>query len=129
MKFETKSLPEAAYITAPDGSNVRILLSLQGGSMAHFELAAECISRAVAHKSVEEIWHFLAGKGEMWRKLDGYEEIVDVYQGVCITIPVGTHFQFRSLGKDSLKAIAITMPPWPGENEAYFVNGKWKSLI
>ncbi len=129
MKFETKSLPEVADITAPDGSNVRILLSLQGGSMAHFELAAERTSRAVAHKSVEEIWHFLGGEGEMWRKLDGYEEIVDVYQGICITIPAGTYFQFRSLGKDSLKAIAITTPPWPGENEAYFVNGKWKSMI
>ena len=129
MKFETKSLPDAADITAPDGSNVRLLLSLRGGSMAHFELAPLGVSRAVAHKSVEEIWYFLDGEGEMWRKLDGYEEIVDVSQGVCITIPVGTHFQFRSLGKSSLKAIAITMPPWPGENEAYFVNGKWKSLI
>ena len=126
MKFETKSLPETPDITAPDGSDVRILLSLQNGSMAHFELATDGTSRAVAHKSVEEIWYFLGGEGEMWRKLDEYEEIVRVSAGVCITIPVGTYFQFRSLGKDSLKAVAITMPPWPGEDDAYFVSGKWR---
>lgn len=123
--FETKSLPGKPDVTAPDGSDVRILLSLKGGSMAHFELAPGKVSRAVAHKTVEEIWYFLDGQGEMWRKLDDNEEITHVEAGVCITIPVGTKFQFRSFGNGSLKAVAITMPPWPGEDEAIFVKGKW----
>ncbi len=93
--------------------------------MAHFELAPGRISLAVAHKTVEEIWYFLEGEGEMWRKLGRQEEVVNVQAGICITIPVGTQFQFRSIGDKSLKAIAITMPPWPGDEEAYFVQGVW----
>jgi mannose-6-phosphate isomerase-like protein (cupin superfamily) len=123
--FQTKLLPPRPDILAPDGSNVRVLLSLKGGSMAHFELAAGQISRAIAHRTVEEIWYFLEGLGVMWRKLDGREETVRVEPGVCLTIPCGTHFQFRSVGDGPLKAVAITMPPWPGKNEAYAVDGIW----
>ena len=123
--FETKSLPGKPDVTAPDGSDVHILLSLKGGSMSHFELGPGKVSRAIQHKTVDEIWYFLDGQGEMWRKLDDNEEITHVEAGVCITIPVGTKFQFRSFGNGSLKAVAITMPPWPGEDEAIFVKGKW----
>ncbi|HVN14487.1 MAG TPA: hypothetical protein VMT73_02010 [Anaerolineales bacterium] len=123
--FETKIISENPDVIAPDGSDVRILLSLSGGSMAHFSLAAGKTSVAVAHFAVEEIWYFLGGYGEMWRKLDEQEEIVNVEAGACITIPKGTHFQFRSIGPDSLSAIAITMPPWPGEGAAYQVQGIW----
>jgi mannose-6-phosphate isomerase-like protein (cupin superfamily) len=44
---------------------------------------------------------------------------------VCVTIPLGTHFQFRSLGNEPLAAVAVTMPPWPGDGEAYEVAGPW----
>ena len=80
-----------------------------------------------AHHTVEEIWYFLAGQGELWRKQNGRSEIVDVKPGTAITIPVGTHFQFRSHGPEPLAAVAITMPPWPGEGEAYEVEGTWRS--
>lgn len=93
--------------------------------MAQFELAPGRVSRAAVHKTVEEIWYFIAGKGQMWRKLGVQEEVVDVQTGVCITIPVGTHFQFRSMGEEPLMAVAITMPPWPGDEEASFVQGIW----
>ena len=124
--FHTKPLPERPDATAPDGSDVRILLSSKNGSVAHFELAAGRTSRAVAHRTVDEIWYFLEGLGVMWRKLNGNEETVRVEAGVCITIPCGTHFQFRSIGPGPLKAVAVTMPPWPGEGEAYAVEGVWK---
>ena len=52
--------------------------------------------KAVAHRTVEEIWFFLAGRGQMWRRQDDHEEIVTVEPGVCLTIPLGTHFQFRA---------------------------------
>lgn len=93
--------------------------------MAHFELAAGHTSRAVAHRTVEEIWYFLKGQGEMWRRLVGQEELVRVEAGVAITLPAGTEFQFRSFGPEPLAAIAITMPPWPGAGEAYEVPGPW----
>lgn len=124
--FNTKPLPHQPDVTAPDGSDVRVLLALTGGSMAHFELAAGQVSRAVAHRTVDEIWYFLEGLGVMWRRLGAQEEAVRVEKGVCISIPCGTHFQFRSLGPGPLKAVAVTMPPWPGEQEAYAVQGIWK---
>ena len=46
--FKTKRLPPAHDDTAPDGSRVRILLGLDGGGMAHFELAPGETSVAVA---------------------------------------------------------------------------------
>ena len=125
-KFETKRLPVKPDDIAPDGSDVRVLLSRSGGSLAHFEIAPGETSIAVAHKTIEEIWFFLSGRGEMWRKLDRRGKIVPVEPGVCITIPVGTHFQFRSFGYEPLAAIGVTMPPWPGPDESYEVKGKWK---
>ena len=112
--FKTKSLPIAPDDAAPDGSAVRVLLQLDSGSMAHFELASGETSIPVAHRTIEEIWYFLASWGEMWRKLGDQEEVVKVEPGVCITIPVGTHFQFRPLGEEPLEAVGISMPPWPG---------------
>ena len=126
MNFKTKRLPTNRDAIAPDGSNVRILLTLAGGGMAHFELPAGETSKAVTHKTVEEIWYFISGRGKMWRKLNDQEEIVDVDQGVCLTIPLGSQFQFRSLGNESLVAIGVTMPPWPGEGEAIIVDGIWE---
>jgi mannose-6-phosphate isomerase-like protein (cupin superfamily) len=128
--FETKRLPERPDVVAPDGSGVRILLRLKGGSMAHFELPAGQVSKAVVHRTVEEIWYVIAGSGQMWRQQDGRAEIVDVHPGVCLTIPLGAHFQFRSAGPDSLAAIAITMPPWPdSDDEATLVEGPWKPTV
>ena len=123
--LETKRLPAAVDAIAPDGSAVRVLLRLSGGSMAHFTLAPWQTSLAVAHRTVEEIWYFLGGRGEMWRRLGDHEEVADVEAGVCLTIPLGTRFQFRSFGDEPLTAIGVTMPPWPGEGEAYAVEGRW----
>src|SRR5215212_6181115 len=120
-EFMTKHLPMAPDAVAPDGSEVRLLLGLERGGMAHFELAPGETSTAVTHKTVEEIWFFLSGRGEMWRKQGSRSEMVDVYPGVSLSIPVGTCFQFRSFGHEPLAAIGVTMPPWPGEGEAKVV--------
>jgi mannose-6-phosphate isomerase-like protein (cupin superfamily) len=123
--FETKQLPELPDVTAPDGSDVRILLRLARGSMAHFELGAGRVSRAVAHRGVEEIWYVLHGHGQMWRRQDGREETVALVPGTCVSIPAGTHFQFRAASEGPLAALGVTMPPWPGMDEAYQVPGAW----
>jgi mannose-6-phosphate isomerase-like protein (cupin superfamily) len=127
--FSTKRLSARPDAVAPDGSDVRVLLELRGGSLAQFEFAPGQTSTAVAHRTVEEIWYFVNGRGEMWRKLIDREEVVPVDPGVCISLPVGTHFQVRSTGQEPLAAIGITMPPWPGEGEAYQVAGKWTPTV
>jgi mannose-6-phosphate isomerase-like protein (cupin superfamily) len=128
-RFETTRLPARPDAVAPDGSDVRVLLRLAGGSMAHFELAPRQTSTAVTHRSVEEIWLVLSGRGEMWRRQGDREEIVPLEQGVCLTIPHGTHFQFRALGHSALAAVGVTMPPWPGEGEASVVPGPWSPTV
>ncbi len=125
----TKTLPAAHDVIAPDGSEVRILLSLQGGSMAHFRLAAGQVSRAVRHRTVEEIWYILSGTGEMWRSAGGDEDVASLAAGTCVTIPVGTEFQFRCIGNEPLAAVAITMPPWPNDEEAEAAEGKWQPTV
>ncbi len=123
--FDTRQLPGAPDAVAPDGSDVRVLLQLHRGSMAHFELAAGRVSRAVAHHTVDELWYILHGHGRMWRRKAGRQETVPLEAGTCLSIPAGTRFQFRADGDAPLGAVGVTMPPWPGEDEAYPVPGAW----
>ena len=123
--FATMILPAQTTVVAPDGSDVRVLLGLPGGTMAYFQLGAGQVARAVMHRTVEEVWFVVAGRGEMWRKQGEREETVVLEPGVCLTIPLGTHFQFRASLSESVGAVGVTMPPWPGEGEAVIVQGPW----
>lgn len=128
-EFAALALPSEPTVVAPDGSDVRVLLGLSGGSMAHFQLAAGRVAKAVAHRTVEEIWYVLAGRGEMWRRQGRKESVIALVPGLCITLPQGTHFQFRASATEAVSAIAVTMPPWPGEGEAVFVPGPWEPSV
>ena len=132
-KFGTKPLPYDYDYLAPDQSEIRLLVStekgeltLKGGDFVHCTLPPGQTSTAVTHKTVEEIWYFLQGQGEVWRKQDDQEGCVtEVKPGICLTIPLGTHFQFRNTGEENLCFVIATMPPWPGKDEAYEVEGYW----
>lgn len=123
--FATAVASDSGMVAAPDGSMVDVLMSGSSGSMARFVLAAGSTSRAVVHRTVEELWFVLSGRGEMWRRRGGREEIVTLASGTAVSIPVGTVFQFRSLGADPLVVVGVTMPPWPGEGEATVAGGPW----
>ena len=125
----TQALPHDYDVLAPDGSEVRILLARRGGSMAHFRLPPGQVSRAVRHRTVEEIWYILSGTGEMWRGACGDQSFATLSPGVCLTIPVGVIFQFRASETASLEAVAVTMPPWPGDDEAEPAEGPWKETV
>jgi mannose-6-phosphate isomerase-like protein (cupin superfamily) len=127
--FPAMTLPAAPDVLAPDGSEVRILLSLTGGSMAHFRLGPGQVSRAVRHRTVAEIWYILSGHGAMWRSAGGQEAVTSLAPGTCLSIEPGTAFQFRADTAEQLDAVAITMPPWPGEGEAEFVPGPWAPAV
>jgi mannose-6-phosphate isomerase-like protein (cupin superfamily) len=127
--FETRRLPEVPDALAPDGARVRLLAALDGGSFAHFELRAGAISRAVRHRRVEEIWYVQSGRGRIWRKSSRQESVVEIASGDCLTIPLGTAFQYETIGAAPLSFTAITMPPWPGAEEAEFVEGPWRPKI
>ena len=97
--------------------------------MAHFELPAGAVSHAVAHRTVEEIWFVLSGRGRLWRKSAEAERTDPLAPGTAVTIPLGTAFQFRAESDAPLAFLAITMPPWPGMEEAFKVAGPWVPTV
>jgi mannose-6-phosphate isomerase-like protein (cupin superfamily) len=125
MSFDTRWVGPRPDAIAPDGSEVRVLCMVPRGGMATFSLRAGAVTKAVAHRTVDEIWCVLTGKGRMWRRLAEREETIDLVPGLSLTIPVGTEFQFRCDGDETLTVLAATMPPWPGPGEAYPVEGPW----
>ena len=127
--WATQEIAGAPLVTAPDGSTVRVLCATGRGSMISFSLPPGAVAKAVAHRSVEEIWYVVAGEGRLWRKLGDAEETIALVPGLSVTVPVGTGFQFRNAGAAPLQIVAVTMPPWPGEGEAYAINGAWKATI
>jgi mannose-6-phosphate isomerase-like protein (cupin superfamily) len=128
--FETQSLQDASGVIAPDGSAVQPLCRItDAGSFAHFQLEPGEVAKAVSHATVQEIWYVVAGAGQMWRRQNGHEDTVTLQTGVCLTIPLGTVFQFRAAeGDHPLEIVAATMPPWPvGSNdEARPESGPWR---
>jgi mannose-6-phosphate isomerase-like protein (cupin superfamily) len=129
MRLETKRAAVEPDVTAPDGSEVRILCGLARGSLALFSLPPGAVAKAVAHRTVEELWYVVAGRGRIWRKLGAEEEIVEFDAGVSLSIPTGAHFQFRCDGQEALTILGATMPPWPGADEAYMVDGIWAATV
>ncbi len=115
-------MPDA---TAPDGSEIYFrVLDARRASLVEAILAPGRTSRPVHHRTVEEIWYFLAGAGEVWlRSPDGAKTgIHRVSRGSTVTIPANWDFQFRSGGTDSLRFLCFTTPPWPGDGEAVSVS-------
>jgi len=127
--FPTKRIGAAPDTMAPDGSEVRILCALARGGMAMFTLMPGAVAKAVAHRTVEELWWITRGRGRLWRKARDQEEVTDLMPGISVAIPTGAQFQFRNDGTEPLEIIAATMPPWPGEGEAYFVTGTWDPTL
>ena len=127
--FDTKRTNAAPDVIATDGCEVRVLCATPRGGMALFTLAPGAVGNAIAHRTVEEIWVVIRGRGRMWRKSGEREDVALLAAGVSVSIPPGTHFQLRSDGAEPLEAVAVTMPPWPGDGEAYIFAGKWVPTV
>lgn len=123
--FATLTLPDAPDTLAPDGSEIRLLPAVAGGSMVHARLPPGACSLAVRHRTVEELWYVVAGSGELWRRQDGREEVTPLAPGVAASIPLGTDFQFRATGTGPLDMVIVTLPPWPGADEAERAADHW----
>ena len=114
----TKSLPKDRDYLAPDGSEIRLLLTFDAGGLAHCKLPPGTSSGAVRHQTVKEVWYVLSGRGKMWRGRDKNDETVDITPGTCLTIPTGVSFQFRAASDAPLEIMIGTFPAWPGPGEA-----------
>ena len=128
--FKKKSLTGNYDYLAPDGSEIRLLVNVNGGGLCHCTLPRGKFSSAVKHKTVEEVWYFLSGEAEMWQKEENGGQPIIVKEGDSINIPVGNSFQFRNTGTENLCVLIATIPNWPGEEEGTMetipVEGFWK---
>ncbi len=127
--FQTVRLSQSPTMTAPDGAAVRVLPGLSRGGMAQFTLRPGQISRAVRHRTVEELWFVLSGRGAVWCNAGGRDAVLALDPGVALTLPLATRFQFRALGGEPLRVLGLTMPPWPGQQEAVVVEGPWTPTV
>lgn len=120
-------LAEARDYLAPDGSEIRQLSDSSGGGLALCTLHPGAVSSPVRHRTVHEIWFVTDGSGELWRSTaDSVEQVLTLWPGMSVEIPVGTAFQFRSTGVGPLRVILLTMPRWPGPDEAVPAHpGRW----
>ncbi len=116
--FATKRISEEPDVIATDGSEMRVPRGFSRGGMATFTLQPGAVSKAVVHRTIEEVWYFIRGKGRMWCKLGDVEEMTAIGAGISISTPTGGHFQFRCDGAEPLEAVAATVPHSPGEGEA-----------
>src|SRR4051812_43730592 len=113
--------PAAPDVIAPDGSLIGLLVAGQGASMVSCTLPRDCVTRPVAHRTVEELWYVTAGSGRLWHG----GELVELRRGVSVRIETGVPFQFRS-GHGGLEVLIATVPPWPGGDEAVGAEGVWE---
>jgi mannose-6-phosphate isomerase-like protein (cupin superfamily) len=128
-KMKTTKLPETPDARSPAGAEIRYLMDGKHGNMIHSTVPPGQINKATVHKTVSEFWYILAGRGEIWRD-NGKENLITTLEpGTAIDIPVGTSFQYRNIGEQALKFICIAMPPWPGDEEAEYIEGIWEPTV
>ncbi len=127
--MKTIMIPINPDAKSPAGADIRYLMDGTTGNMIHSTVPAFQINKATVHATVSEFWYVLEGRGEIWRD-DGREsEVTDLVPGAAIDIPVGTKFQYRNISEEPLKFICVTMPQWPGDSEATFVEGVWRPTV
>jgi mannose-6-phosphate isomerase-like protein (cupin superfamily) len=125
--WATTQLSNEYDYLAPDGSEIYLLPQVSGGGMAHCTLLTNDISTAGYHKTVDEIWYFISGSGEVWRTMCDQEAVSTVGEGTCLNIPRGISFQFRNTASVPLCFVIATIPRWLGPEEAVHTNGHWSS--
>ena len=114
---------------SPAGADIRFIMDGPLANMIHSTVPPGQINRATLHATVSEFWHVISGEGDIWRRDTGGERITPLRAGTSIDIPVGTAFQYRCTSSEPLCFICITMPPWPGDHEATFLQGAWVPSI
>jgi mannose-6-phosphate isomerase-like protein (cupin superfamily) len=127
--MQTTMLPDEANGKSPAGADIRFLMHGMTGNMIHSTVPPHQTNRATVHATVSEFWYVLEGHGEIWRDDGDESNITVLVPGISIDIPVGTAFQYRNVSDVELKFICISMPPWPGESEALFVENIWQPTI
>ena len=114
MKTRYSDIP--AYITK-DGSEIRELLhpdthGSRNQSLAEAIIPAGTHTLLHRHRRTEEIYHVIAGRGEMRMG----DERIPVEPGDSILIPPGTPHCIEALGGESLRILCCCSPAYSHED-------------
>ncbi len=119
---------EAPDAIAPDGAEIRVLIDRPQGA-SRLSLAEALVkpgerTACVSHRTIEEIWYIVRGRGIFHRQSpDGSEEqVVEVAPGEALLIPTGYRFWVENIGADDFVFLCCGTPPWPGLDEAVVWN-------
>ena len=127
--MKTTLLPKNPDAKSPAGADIRYLMEGATGNIIHSTVPPYQVNNSTVHATVSEFWYILAGHGQIWRD-DGTESsVTELVPGTAIDIPVGTAFQYRNVSDVDLKFICVSIPRWPGDAEATFVEGKWQPTV
>ena len=110
--MQATKLPVDQTTLAPDGSQIRELVAVKGGSLVHCLLPPGATSRAMVHATVEEIWYVVQGRGQVWPADDVRESVIDVTLGVALSVETGCRFQFRNTAMRT--SVSSSPPSSPG---------------
>ena len=118
MPEKTQRIIKNAYdeippYTTKDGAIIRELMHPDVHGNTNQSLAEATVPAATAtilhqHRSSEEIYHIIAGRGRM---ILG-EEIFEVKVGDTICIPPGTLHQLENTGRTELRLLCCCAPPY-----------------
>jgi mannose-6-phosphate isomerase-like protein (cupin superfamily) len=95
-----------------DSSEVREILALKNQSLAEARVALGEATLEHYHRSSEEIYYILEGKGRI--KIE--DEIEKVEQGDGIAIPPGKRHRIWSTGEGELVFLCCCSPPYSDED-------------
>ena len=109
---------------APDGSRFWVITQTGQAGIGHCELPPGAVSISARHQTVEEIWQFTHGRGQVRRVENGEETVVNVSKGFVLIVRPNVEFQFRTIGTEPLQFFVITTPPWPGAHEAVLLRNQ-----
>ncbi len=127
--MKTSTLPEHPDARSPAGADIRYLMDGETGNMIHSTVPPHQVNRATVHATVHEFWYVLEGHGEIWRDDGRVSSVTPLVPGTSIDIPTGTAFQYRNVSDVDLTFICVSMPRWPGDSEASYVDGIWQPTV
>ena len=118
---------------APDGSEIRLLIDdrhgATSGSLVEVTLPAGQVSRPVWHRTVEEVWYVLEGRGKVWA-LSGRRPRGICASGGCVsgrrrshTNRVAVPVQFRP--RNSAPVPLLHHPTLARRSRSRAVGGRW----
>jgi mannose-6-phosphate isomerase-like protein (cupin superfamily) len=125
MDWATLTIGEAYDHVSPAGvAEIRLLPSFEQGELAHARARAGRPSRAARLSGIGEMFYVLTGKGELWRKTGGLEDVTPLVPGRSVSLLPEIEYQYRAVD-GPLDFLVFTAPRWQRENWHEAEHSNW----